>query len=216
MSRFTFSARSRKALAGVHADLVRVAIRALELSNTDFVVTEGLRTAQRQAELVRAGAPASEVLHRFDPLPQLLKNVRFSGGKPLENETVKSVIAAAETELDGTGRVLIRASGTEPVLRVMAEAEDEATVQSVVDGLCDIVATIAAEQQDVGRCLVCPGRCNARPSAGENADDHGKGNDDCRTTHDQPLRRVLPFCDTRIRTPGSDPGSCMTHHGQHA
>lgn len=56
MSRFTFSTRSRKALAGVHADLVRVAIRALELSNTDFVVTEGLRTAQRQAELVRAGA----------------------------------------------------------------------------------------------------------------------------------------------------------------
>ncbi|PZU62230.1 MAG: peptidase M15 [Brevundimonas sp.] len=56
MSRFTFSTRSRKALAGVHADLVRVAIRALELSNTDFVVTEGLRTAQRQAGLVRAGA----------------------------------------------------------------------------------------------------------------------------------------------------------------
>ena len=52
--------------------------------------------------------------------------------------------------------------------------------------------------------------------AGENADDHGKGNDDCRTTHEQPLRRVLPFCDTRIQTPGSDPGSCMTHHGQHA
>ncbi|APR54769.1 phosphoglucosamine mutase [Sphingomonas koreensis] len=113
---------------------------------SDYATTgDGLVAAlQVLAELVRAGAPASEVLHRFDPLPQLLKNVRFSGGKPLENETVKSVIAAAETELDGTGRVLIRASGTEPVIRVMAEGEDLKQVEAVVDRICDAVRAAAA------------------------------------------------------------------------
>ena len=91
------------------------------------------------AELVRSGKPASELLHLFDPVPQLLKNVRYSGGKPLEAESVKSVIADAEIELNGTGRLVIRASGTEPLIRVMAEGDDAAQVVRVVDRICDAV-----------------------------------------------------------------------------
>ncbi|MFL0355621.1 phosphoglucosamine mutase [Erythrobacter sp. GH1-10] len=93
--------------------------------------------------LVRSQKPASEILHLFDPVPQLLKNVRYDGGAPLENETVKSVIAAAEGELEGKGRLVIRASGTEPVIRVMAEGDDKAQVESVVDRICDAVRAAA-------------------------------------------------------------------------
>jgi len=113
---------------------------------SDYATTgDGLVAAlQVLAEIVRAGAPASEVLHRFDPLPQLLKNVRFAGGRPLDHETVQRVIADAEAELDGTGRVLIRPSGTEPVIRVMAEGEDKAQVEAVVDRICAAVRAAAA------------------------------------------------------------------------
>lgn len=113
---------------------------------SDYATTgDGLVAAlQVLAEIVRAGAPASEVLHRFDPLPQLLKNVRFKGGKPLEDPRVKDVIAAAEEELDGKGRLVIRASGTEPVIRVMAEGDDRAQVEAVVDRICGVVAEVAA------------------------------------------------------------------------
>ena len=76
---------------------------------------------------ISSGKPASEVLHLFDPVPQLLRNVRFTGGKPLENETVREVIAEAESELAGKGRLVIRPSGTEPVIRVMVEAKDRAS-----------------------------------------------------------------------------------------
>ncbi|WP_336987275.1 phosphoglucosamine mutase [Altererythrobacter aquiaggeris] len=89
--------------------------------------------------LVRIGKPASEVLHLFDPVPQLLKNVRYSGGAPLENETVKDCIASAEAELAGKGRLVIRASGTEPVIRVMAEGDDKAQVHQIVDRICTAV-----------------------------------------------------------------------------
>jgi phosphoglucosamine mutase len=113
---------------------------------SDYATTgDGLVAAlQVLAEIVRAGAPASEVLHRFEPLPQLLKNVRFAGGKPLEDERVKDVIAVAEAELKGRGRLVIRASGTEPVIRVMAEGDDKAQVEVVVDRICDAVRAAAA------------------------------------------------------------------------
>jgi len=95
------------------------------------------------AALVQSGKKASELLHLFDPVPQLLKNVRYSGGQPLENETVKAVIAQAEAELAGKGRLVIRPSGTEPVIRVMAEGDDEAQVLAVVDRVCDAVRDAA-------------------------------------------------------------------------
>jgi phosphoglucosamine mutase len=106
---------------------------------------DGLVAAlQVMAELVEQGKPASEVLHLFEPVPQLLKNVRFSGGKPLEDENVQAVIAEAEAELADCGRLVIRPSGTEPVIRVMAEGDDAAQVEAVVDRICDAVKAAAA------------------------------------------------------------------------
>ncbi|MEL0154641.1 phosphoglucosamine mutase [Sphingopyxis sp.] len=103
-----------------------------------------LAALQLLAELVRAGRPASELLHQFDPVPQLLKNVRFAGGKPLDAPTVQAAIAEGETMLDGRGRLVIRASGTEPVIRVMAEGDDAGEVERVVDMICDAVRAAAA------------------------------------------------------------------------
>lgn len=105
---------------------------------SDYATTgDGLLAAlQVLAVLVEAGKPASEVLRLFAPLPQVLKNVRFRGASPLEHDTVNAAIAAAEAELSGRGRVLIRLSGTEPLVRVMAEGEDEAQIHRLVDGLC--------------------------------------------------------------------------------
>jgi phosphoglucosamine mutase len=108
---------------------------------SDYATTgDGLVAAlQILACLVEDGRAASEVLHVFEPLPQLLKNVRFAGGAPLEADSVKSVIADAEARLAGTGRLVIRKSGTEPLIRVMAEGEDEALVEQVVDSICEAV-----------------------------------------------------------------------------
>jgi phosphoglucosamine mutase len=113
---------------------------------SDYATTgDGLVAAlQVLAELVESGAPASDVLHRFEPLPQVLKNVRFKGGKPLEAEAVQAVIAEAERELNGKGRLVIRPSGTEPVIRVMAEGDDPGQVERVVDRICDAVRAAAA------------------------------------------------------------------------
>jgi phosphoglucosamine mutase len=105
---------------------------------------DGLIAAlQVLAALVESGKPAHELLKLFDPLPQLLKNVRFTGGQPLEDDKVKQVIAQAEKDLDGKGRLVIRKSGTEPLIRVMAEGEDEAQVNEVVDRICDAVRKAA-------------------------------------------------------------------------
>lgn len=95
------------------------------------------------AALVRSGKRASELLHLFDPVPQLLRNVRFAGGKPLEHDRVKATIAEAEARLDGKGRLVIRPSGTEPVIRVMAEGDDAGEVEEVVAAICEAVAEAA-------------------------------------------------------------------------
>nr|WP_295662064.1 phosphoglucosamine mutase [Polymorphobacter sp.] len=110
----------------------------------DYATTgDGLVAAlQILSVLVTSGKPASELLHLFDPLPQLLKNVRFAGGAPLDTDGVKRVIAAGEARLNGTGRLLIRKSGTEPLIRVMAEGEDIGLVTEVVDEIC--AAVVAA------------------------------------------------------------------------
>jgi len=93
--------------------------------------------------LVQSGKRASELLHLFDPVPQLLRNVRIGGGKPLEADSVKAVIADAEARLAGRGRLVIRPSGTEPVIRVMAEGDDAAEVEEVVAEICHAVEAAA-------------------------------------------------------------------------
>jgi len=112
---------------------------------TDHATTgDGLVAGlQILAALVESQGPASDLLHVFDPVPQLLKNVRFAGGKPLDAAPVKAAIAAAEAELDGRGRLVIRASGTEPLIRVMAEGDDAALVERLVDDICARVAEVA-------------------------------------------------------------------------
>ena len=89
--------------------------------------------------LVRSGKRASELLRLFEPVPQLLKNVRYDGGAQLEQDSVQQAIAEAERELGGNGRLIIRPSGTEPVIRVMAEGDDAAQVELLVDRICDAV-----------------------------------------------------------------------------
>ncbi|MDG2243900.1 MAG: phosphoglucosamine mutase [Rhodospirillaceae bacterium] len=103
---------------------------------------------QLLAALVESGKPASALLHSFEPVPQLLKNVRFneatSAQDLLEHSSVKDAIADAEARLNSSGRLLIRKSGTEPLIRVMAEGDDAAEVQSVVEGVVAILEAAAA------------------------------------------------------------------------
>lgn len=106
---------------------------------------DGLVAAlQVLAALELSGKKASDLLHQFDPVPQLLKNVRYGGGAPLEAQSVRAAIASAETQLAGTGRLVIRPSGTEPVIRVMAEGDDAAQVERLVDAICAAVQEVAA------------------------------------------------------------------------
>ncbi len=112
----------------------------------DMVTTgDGLLAAlQVLAALTEADAPASEVCHLFDPCPQLLKNVRFNPvARPLEDPGVTAAIAEAEHALGQSGRLVIRKSGTEPVIRVMGESEDPALLERVIDGICARVASVA-------------------------------------------------------------------------
>ena len=108
----------------------------------DYATTgDGLIAAlQVLAVLVNAGKPASEICDKFEALPQLLKNVRFNGGAPLETDTVRKAITDAEDKLSGNGRLLIRKSGTEPLIRVMAEGEDPVLIETVVDGICQAIS----------------------------------------------------------------------------
>jgi len=112
---------------------------------SDFATTgDGLIAAlQVLAVLVRSGKRASEACRVFAPLPQLLRNVRYAGASPLILPDIQTAIAAASDRLRATGRVLIRASGTEPLIRVMAEGEDFGLIQEIVDGLCVTIAKAA-------------------------------------------------------------------------
>jgi phosphoglucosamine mutase len=92
------------------------------------------------AALVKAGSRQASCSMCFEPVPQLLKNVRFNGGAPLEEDSVRAVIAGAESELGERGRLVIRKSGTEPLIRVMAEGDDSAMVERLVDRICEAVA----------------------------------------------------------------------------
>ncbi len=112
---------------------------------SDFATTgDGLIAAlQVLAVLVRGGKRASEACRVFAPLPQLLRNVRYAGASPLILPHIQTAIAAATERLNLTGRVQIRASGTEPLIRVMAEGEDFALIQEIVEGLCTTIARAA-------------------------------------------------------------------------
>ncbi len=113
---------------------------------SDFATTgDGLLAAlQVLAEVVRQGKPVSEVCNLFTPFPQILKNVKFSGGKPLDDAHVQSAIKDAEVMLGNSGRLVIRPSGTEPLIRVMAEGQDETMVRQIVDDLCSVISKSAA------------------------------------------------------------------------
>jgi phosphoglucosamine mutase len=113
---------------------------------SDYATTgDGLLAAlQVLSEVVGQGKPVSEVCNLFEPLPQVLKNVRFAGGKPLEDKKVVASIADAERRLGSQGRLVIRPSGTEPLIRVMAEGDDAGVVNQIVDELCGVIAKSAA------------------------------------------------------------------------
>ncbi|MCB5198502.1 phosphoglucosamine mutase [Loktanella sp. TSTF-M6] len=105
---------------------------------TDYATTgDGLLAGlQFLAAMIETGQPASGLTHSFDTVPQLLKNVRYGAGTaPLDTDAVKAAIADAEEKLAGNGRLLIRKSGTEPLVRVMAESEDPDLLVAVVDGI---------------------------------------------------------------------------------
>jgi phosphoglucosamine mutase len=112
---------------------------------SDFATTgDGLLAAlQVLAVLIDEDRRASDACQVFDPLPQVMKNVRFAGPSPLGDPRVTSGVTAAQARLGQTGRVLIRPSGTEPLIRVMAEGEDEVLVSQVVDGLVSVVSDVA-------------------------------------------------------------------------
>jgi phosphoglucosamine mutase len=113
---------------------------------SDYATTgDGLVAAlQVLAVVKRQNRPVSEVCHVFDPLPQILKNVRYKSGKPLENDAVKRTIDGAAQRLNGTGRLVIRPSGTEPVIRVMGEGDDQYLVEEVVDEIVEALTQAAA------------------------------------------------------------------------
>ena len=113
---------------------------------SDYTTTgDGFLAAlQVLAVVKKQGQPVSKVCHRFEALPQVMKNVRYKRGKPLENAKVRSAIKVAEQRLDGHGRLVVRPSGTEPVIRVMGEGDDKVLIEEVVDGVVDALTKAAA------------------------------------------------------------------------
>ncbi len=113
---------------------------------SDYTTTgDGFVAALQVLAVVKKhGKPVSQVCHRFTALPQVLKNVRYRSGKPLENSKVRTVINDAEQRLNGHGRLVVRLSGTEPVIRVMGEGDDKAMLEEIVDGIVDALTDHAA------------------------------------------------------------------------
>lgn len=113
---------------------------------SDFSTTgDGLLAAlQVLAVLKESDKPMSALARQFDPVPQLLENVRFGGGRPLDADSVKGAIADAEKRLNGCGRLLVRASGTEPLIRIMAEGDDEKLIFEIVHEIAGVVRQAAA------------------------------------------------------------------------
>jgi phosphoglucosamine mutase len=113
---------------------------------SDYATTgDGLIAALQLLSVVkRLGRPVSEVCHCFEPLPQILKNVRYADGQPLKNDAVVTAIESARQRLGNQGRLVIRPSGTEPVIRVMGEGDDRDLVARVVDDVVDALARAAA------------------------------------------------------------------------
>ena len=113
---------------------------------SDYATTgDGLVAAlQVLAVVQKQDKPVSQVCHRFEPLPQILRNVRYKKGKPLEDAKVRLAIKSAEQKLNGQGRLVIRPSGTEPVIRVMGEGDDKSLVEDAVDGIVEALTAVAA------------------------------------------------------------------------
>ncbi|MGH6874542.1 MAG: phosphoglucosamine mutase, partial [Aestuariivirgaceae bacterium] len=112
---------------------------------SDFSTTgDGLIAALQVLAAVKAGdKPVSQICRLFTPLPQVMKNVRYRSGKPLELPQVKKIITDMERKLGNAGRLVIRPSGTEPLIRVMAEGDDEHAVRSAVEEICSVLETAA-------------------------------------------------------------------------
>src|ERR1700732_947143 len=121
----------------------------------DYATTgDGLIAAlQVLASIVETGRRASEVCRVFEPVPQLLRNVRFGNGRPLESRRVRQAITAGEARLGAAGRLVTRNSGTEPVIRVMAESEDEALIATVIDEICEAISVVSVGAEDARRRL---------------------------------------------------------------
>jgi phosphoglucosamine mutase len=113
------------------------------LSNYTTTGDGFIAALQLLAVVKKKDKPVSQVCHRFEPLPQVLRNVRYRSGKPLENSKVRSAIADAEHRLNGHGRLVVRPSGTEPVIRIMGEGDDPAMLEEVVDGIVDALTSHA-------------------------------------------------------------------------
>lgn len=95
--------------------------------------------------IAQSGKPVSEICNRFEPLPQILKNVRYkNGGQPLDNVAVRRAIDTGKSKLGKSGRLVIRPSGTEPVIRVMAEGDDEKLIKTVVSDIVHALTDAAA------------------------------------------------------------------------
>ncbi len=113
---------------------------------SDYCTTgDGLVAALQLLSIVkRRQRPVSEVCHRFEPVPQILRNVRFRNTRPLEEERVSRAIEDGRRKLGNDGRLVICLSGTEPVVRVMGEGDDRDLVEQIVDNVCEALSAVAA------------------------------------------------------------------------